>query len=1228
MNIRLHIYYTCCIFLMSVFACAQATIDESQAITTLYVNCSHPTASDAYSGTNPSYPLLTVSAAVERARTYINTYKAGTRIWVFPGMYREAWPQQAGLQFTTPNAPLIIEGTNGVADEIVLSGSIVFTNGWNIYSGSVYSNYWQYNWGVQTQQAQYGNVGLSARREMLIVNGVLYEQKTILADLRQGTFCVDEDADRIYMYPPTDIELTNVLIETAVVPRLVRFQQSTNIVLRNITVQHYNLPIWYDYYSGMPDYYYAGWGRALLFNSCVNVLVDGCRIVWNNSGGLSFGKLNTGHPSAFLTVTNCHLDYNGQAGFGGGEITDVLMIDSTADYNNWRGALGSYYGWSSGGFRINLLHRARLHGLQTYHNLCPGIWLDSDIKNVVVEDADAQNNLSTGIFIEKTPGPCVLSNSTFIANYKGIKGADSENVWIEKNLSWCNGEGQIAFDKNFDPGYPYTDFETGISGTSRLQNWSVTTNTFIGNNEAQILFRQSGFDWTKSLWNTHVSSLVSASNSWWNGENTSVFDIKDCVRTDFAGWQAETGRGSVNLGNDARFENTGRTNDVVSGKVTFRYYNNFVGSTIDDFVSSERFPADFDGGVNADACISVRGFGDDYGTRMCALLTPPVTGYYRFWIAGADKTRLLLSTDDTSDNASVIAYSDTPTGLIKWDENSSQMSSPIYLNAGDSYYIEALQVATIDGDVGDHLAVAWMRPWHDTEITHAREIIPGAYLEDIAPPSPTPLPSANTNIWSGATDESWYSSGNWILGRVPYNDLEIDFIQFPDSATRQTVTITNDQRVRGIEWPSYGTVSYLITNNGNDAGIRIGEQGINCNSGGGTCTFGCPVAIPVAQSWTKGWNADAVICQKKVTIDDTLKLDIRSGGTASEKRVIFEDTVYGTGQIDTVNGGWYGGVRFCADNWNTYNGRVNMAGGTVEIASSGALGSGDVRFAAYNGQKPKCLFIVQDGVVLSNDLGLYYAVPGTNHYVGVSMDSGTGVFSGTVILGQETVFYAKPAATAIFPNDISEQSGQTGSVHIHGGGIVGFFGSNTYSGGTYIENGILKVNNTAGSGTGSGAVTVQSHGTLGGTGTISGSVTCNAGGILSPGNSIGTLHVESLTCNAGSLYKWEASTTPACDAIDVASSFTVPAATHSITVQVHGASVLETPQPFITYGSFSGDTNAFYLDFTYADDQTNTNGYFVDDGSGTVSIVIVPEPASVLGSLCITALLARAYLVK
>lgn len=76
-----------------------------------------------------------------------------------------------------------------------------------------------------------------------------------------------------------------------------------------------------------------------------------------------------------------------------------------------------------------------------------------------------------------------------------------------------------------------------------------------------------------------------------------------------------------------------------------------------------------------------------------------------------------------------------------------------------------------------------------------------------------------------------------------------------------------------------------------------------------------------------------------------------------------------------------------------------------------------------------------------------------------------------------------------------------------GAGTLILNANSSYSGTTSVNGGTLLVNNTSGSGTGSGAVDVT-LGTLGGNGAIGGSVTVAADGNLEPGAGLGTLDIN------------------------------------------------------------------------------------------------------------------------
>ncbi len=115
-----------------------------------------------------------------------------------------------------------------------------------------------------------------------------------------------------------------------------------------------------------------------------------------------------------------------------------------------------------------------------------------------------------------------------------------------------------------------------------------------------------------------------------------------------------------------------------------------------------------------------------------------------------------------------------------------------------------------------------------------------------------------------------------------------------------------------------------------------------------------------------------------------------------------------------------------------------------------------------------------------------------------------------------TVTFAGSSSTlhvvGAFDSAYSGTIAGTGMVFKDGAGTFAVSGANTYSGGTVVSGGTLQVNNTAGSGTGTGPVDVNG-GTLAGTGTVGGQTNLNNGGTVQGGTGGSATAANTLTLN-------------------------------------------------------------------------------------------------------------------
>ncbi len=134
---------------------------------------------------------------------------------------------------------------------------------------------------------------------------------------------------------------------------------------------------------------------------------------------------------------------------------------------------------------------------------------------------------------------------------------------------------------------------------------------------------------------------------------------------------------------------------------------------------------------------------ENFTAQMVGYLTPPETGYYKFAVASDDHSILYLGTSADRSTKREICYYNGSTG--RWNTGAqlaNQQSAPIYLEAGQTYYIEAVYR---DGTGGDGVSVFWQTPSGpplptanaSVQATTEPFLIPVQYLSTFADPPVT-----------------------------------------------------------------------------------------------------------------------------------------------------------------------------------------------------------------------------------------------------------------------------------------------------------------------------------------------------------------------------------------------------------------------------------------------------------------------------------------------------------
>jgi fibronectin-binding autotransporter adhesin len=466
-----------------------------------------------------------------------------------------------------------------------------------------------------------------------------------------------------------------------------------------------------------------------------------------------------------------------------------------------------------------------------------------------------------------------------------------------------------------------------------------------------------------------------------------------------------------------------------------------------------------------------------------------------------------------------------------------------------------------------------------------------------------------------------------------------------DTGTASTLTLSGTNTYSGATTISAGT---LRLGAGGTAGSLNTNSAISVASGAtfsvnqsDTVTQGTDfsgAAISGAGGFTQAGTGTTILNAAN-TFEGGVTI---KNGTLESKTT---QTTLGTGAV-TMGGAGSTGATYLTGQGNSNAFVINAPdSGTVAIGANGAGSAftlsggitlnGNLTIQTYNNTingaiKAQSGFtggITGTGNVVLNNLGLAantitMSTSAINHTGSLTLQgSATGVTTISANIGSNVTGVTQNSATS----------------------RLVLSGTNTYTGATNVNAGVLAVNGSLAN----TSTTVGSGGTLQGSGSIGGAVTIQSGGTIAAGNSIESLTTGALTLEALSTFAYEIDNDAAAN---VAGDLT--AVTGNLTIDLGNTAILTlgelgsgswTIGEKLTLISYSGTWNGGLFNYggTLADDSTiNFSGMdwlfnyndtvagtnYTGDltGSSFVTMTVIPEPrAALLGGIGMLCLLRR-----
>jgi hypothetical protein len=329
------------------------------------VDQNHPAADDTGPGT-PAEPFKTIVAAAKHA-------KAGDTVLIHAGIYREGVALKAS---GVASQPITFQAAE--PSKVIMRGSAL-VSGWTHEAGDshiyVHNGWTKYFDRVDPTRSD----ARGKARNQLFSEGAYVEEVPQRTELRENTFFIDRDKQRIHVWLLKGEDPNHKRIEVSDREFLFNTSGNSYIVIRGIRFEH--------------------GANAQQRNALVRIvggkhcLMEDCRIEWAAGEGLRLeGAKHVLRRSVF--------NHCGEVGFSICQSTECLVEQCESSHNDLHPGKEYSTGWGGGGSKHCYNWRLVIDRHQAHHNNGSGIWFDVSNNECEVKNSFCSYNEGAGLFYE------------------------------------------------------------------------------------------------------------------------------------------------------------------------------------------------------------------------------------------------------------------------------------------------------------------------------------------------------------------------------------------------------------------------------------------------------------------------------------------------------------------------------------------------------------------------------------------------------------------------------------------------------------------------------------------------------------------------------------------------------------------------------------------------------------------------------------------------------------